>query len=122
MDVEPRRYRSLDGTRARTLSEPGLGPAVHAIAGIARPERFFSTLRCLGLDPQPWPLRDHEAAPEALLAGLADKPLLMTSKDAVKCAVDAHPDAWVLELGVRFPADFLPTVLRRAGLAPGGHA
>jgi len=120
MDVAPRCYRSLDGTRTRGLAAPGFGPTVHAIAGIARPERFFDTLRCLGLDPRGWPLGDHEAAPETLLDSLRDKPLLMTSKDAVKYAASVHPDAWVLEMGVRFPADFVPTLLRRAGLAPGG--
>jgi tetraacyldisaccharide 4'-kinase len=122
MEVAPRCYRSLDGSQTRELEAPGFGPAVHAIAGIARPERFFETLRCLGLEPEGWPLRDHEAAPEALFAGLADKPLLMTGKDAVKYPASVHPDAWILEMGVRFPTDFVATLLRRAGLAPGGDA
>lgn len=119
--VKPRCFRSLDGQVERDLAAPGFGPAVHALAGIARPERFFTSLRDLGLVPQEHPLADHVAAPEDFFQTIRDLPLVMTAKDSVKYAADCHPDAWVLEVGATFPVDWVDAVLARAGLAPGGE-
>lgn len=116
--VRPRHFRSLDGLVERALDAPGFGPAVHALAGIARPERFFLALRELGLEPVEHPLSDHEAAPETFFETIGDLPLVMTAKDSVKYAPDCHPQAWVLEVEAEFPAGWVDAVLARAGLAP----
>lgn len=69
------------------------GPPVHALAGIGHPERFFESLSGMGLDVVPRAFPDHHPfRPEDLPAG----PVLMTEKDAVKCAGFAGPDAWFL--------------------------
>jgi len=115
--VTPRCFRALDGGTERDLREPGFGPAVHALAGIARPERFFSALRGLGMQPVEHPLPDHEAAPAAFFASIGDLPLVMTAKDSVKYAPDCHPDAWVLEVGASLPRNWVDAVLARAGMA-----
>lgn len=68
----------------------GHGQAVHALAGIARPEVFFDMLRARGLTlASATALADHadpRARWPALAAGLAQAPgvLLCTEKDAVK--------------------------------------
>lgn len=62
------------------------GQALFAVAGIARPEAFFSMLRARGLTlAHTVPLPDHAAsdAYADLLASL-DHPLICTEKDAVK--------------------------------------
>ncbi len=55
----------------------------HALAGIAHPERFFQSLRALGIEVTPCPLRDH-ADFDTLPWGDEVRDLLVTEKDAVK--------------------------------------
>lgn len=69
--------------RSQTLSSLA-GQPVHAVAGIARPEAFFSMLRAAGLQLQhTTPLPDHFDFEDSLSVFL-DCPLLCTEKDAVK--------------------------------------
>ena len=56
-----------------------------AVAGIARPERFFASLQALGLHPGCHPLPDHADIDPVWLAALPGRWILMTGKDAVKC-------------------------------------
>lgn len=55
----------------------------HALAGIAHPERFFQSLRAIGIEVTPCPLRDH-ADFDTLPWGREVRTLLVTEKDAVK--------------------------------------
>jgi len=66
---------------------------VHAVAGIGHPERFFATLRGLGLSITPHAFADHHAF---VAADLPAGTVLMTEKDAVKCAAFARDDLWYL--------------------------
>ncbi len=69
---------------------------LHAIAGIGNPRRFFSQLRALGLDFEEHAFADHHAYRAADLAFAREGVLLMTEKDAVKCAALVTGEAWVL--------------------------
>ncbi len=109
----PRQFHRLHGDEERPLENPGFGPRVHAIAGIARPARFFDELRKLGFTPEEHALRDHRPPDRKEIETLRDLPLLMTSKDEVKCPRDVHADAWVLEMELQFPAGFLQTLHER---------
>lgn len=73
----------------------GRGP-VHAVAGIGNPERFFATLRSLGLDVIPHPFPDHHAFRPEDLRFDDDRPVIVTEKDAVKCQSFAQPRHWAL--------------------------
>jgi len=79
------------------------GRSVDAIAGIAAPERFFATLRGLGLAIREHPLPDHATITPATLAALTAPLIVMTAKDAVKCRSFADDRCW--ELGVRARID-----------------
>lgn len=80
------------------------GERIKALAGVGHPERFFRLLEKLGAQVERHPLPDH-AQPAAALAALGDDiPVLMTEKDAVKCAVAAGSRHWYLEIA----ADFSP--------------
>jgi len=72
------------------------GQRVHAVAGIGNPRRFFERLRMLGLDIRPQPFPDHHPFTAEDLAFAADDPVLMTEKDAVKCAAFARESFWYL--------------------------
>jgi tetraacyldisaccharide 4'-kinase len=62
------------------------GRRVHAVAGIGNPERFFRSLEASGLEITRHPLGDHELVADILLAPPDGCPVLMTSKDAMRCA------------------------------------
>ncbi len=89
---------------AATLAAAGR-PLV-AVAGIGDPPRFFNTLAGLGLVFTPRPFPDHHAYVAADLQVPEGAVLLLTEKDAVKCApfASALAPAWVLPVS----ADLLP--------------
>ncbi|SEK93402.1 lipid-A-disaccharide kinase [Pseudoxanthomonas sp. GM95] len=62
------------------------GHRVHAVAGIGNPARFFDMLRDYGIGVVPHAFDDHQAYTAQDLQFGSDLPLLMTEKDAVKCA------------------------------------
>ena len=74
-----------------------LGPqAVHAVAGIGHPERFFETLRGLGFSVQPHPFADHHAFCAEDLQFGDELAVIMTEKDAVKCRAFAADNRYYL--------------------------
>lgn len=96
------------------------GQAVHAVAGIGNPQRFFNTLEALNWRPVPHPFADHAQYDAAKLSFEPPLPLLMTEKDAVKCRAFAAADWWYLAVdAVPTPAfvDWLDGQLAR--LIPG---
>jgi tetraacyldisaccharide 4'-kinase len=66
---------------------------VTAVAGIGNPERFFALLRQAGLhlDERPYP--DHHGFTTADVVTWPPGPVIMTEKDAVKCARLSLPGA-----------------------------
>ncbi|OYY93568.1 MAG: tetraacyldisaccharide 4'-kinase [Hydrogenophilales bacterium 28-61-23] len=87
----PRFSMRIAGANFVNLAEPEtsvdaahfVGESVHAIAGIGHPERFFKQLAGLGIDAIPHAFADHHAFVES---DLPVGTVLMTEKDAVKCA------------------------------------
>ena len=79
----------------RCLADDFRGRRVHAMAGIGRPERFFRQLEAMGLAIERRPFADHHAFTPSDLAVPDGDVLLMTEKDAVKCAPFAPADSWV---------------------------
>ena len=111
----------LEGERFRSLTRPGewceagafAGRKVHALAGIGRPQRFFDQLVAMGLEVIPHPFPDHHRFSAADLDFAPDEPKLMTSKDAVKCAVFAPPDCWELPVRAVIDAGVIDPILER---------
>lgn len=75
----------LGGGPARSLASFG-GQRVHAVAGIGDPSRFFSVLTRFGIELVMHPFPDHHRFRAQDLAFGDDHAVLMTDKDAVKCA------------------------------------
>jgi tetraacyldisaccharide 4'-kinase len=62
------------------------GQRVHAVAGIGNPDRFFRMLRSHGIDVIEHAFPDHHPFTQQDLAFADGLPVLMTEKDAVRCA------------------------------------
>ena len=114
---------ALAGTRFRNLADPTrtasaadfAGLRLVAVAGIGHPERFFVHLRALGLAFEAHAFADHHRfTAEDIRFPEADA-ILMTEKDAIKCA--SFPDARMWALPVEaVTSDALATlVLERIG-------
>lgn len=105
------------------LSDPGqripldrlAGTRVHAVAGIGNPGRFFSTLRCAGLRVTEHPFPDHHAFSPGDIEQDDLLPLIMTEKDAVKCAAFARTHDWYLEVTAQPDRGFIQQLERQLG-------
>jgi tetraacyldisaccharide 4'-kinase len=82
------------------------GQPVHAIAAIGNPQRFFATLRAVGINIVEHPLPDHARLGIEDISFADDLAVLMTEKDAVKCRDIAGPHHWYVPVSVAFaPGD-----------------
>jgi tetraacyldisaccharide 4'-kinase len=77
------------------------GKRLHAVAGIGNPQRFFATLRGLGLDFVPHGFPDHHAWTQRDLDFPDCDTVLMTEKDAVKCRAFGRDDLVALRVEAR---------------------
>ena len=92
---------------------------VHAVAGIGDPERFFEYLRSQGLLIIPHRFPDHHAYVESDFRFEKQLPVLMTSKDAIKCRAFAQPHFFELPIEPQLPEAFWTALLDRvASLRP----
>jgi len=89
------------------------GQTVWAMAGIGNPQRFFDHLRRLGLRIVPRAFADHHPFTLADLAQAGEAPIVMTEKDAVKCAAFAGDNVWVLPVVAELDPRLGPAVLDR---------
>ena len=97
---------------------------VHAVAGIGNPQRFFAELAGQGLEVIAHAFPDHHPFTERELSFGDELPVLMTEKDAVKCAAFAHARWWYVPVSAAFSeADaqaLRARVLGKLRAAPGG--
>jgi len=77
--------------------------AVSAVAGIGVPERFFQMLRSAGVRVEHTvSLADHDDYRQPPFDRLPVAPILITPKDAVKCAQLQEPRLWVVHPSADF--------------------
>jgi tetraacyldisaccharide 4'-kinase len=97
MQLQGSSFYRLAQPAQTTTAEALRGQALHAVAGIGEPQRFFDHLSALGLSFEAHPFPDHHAysADELAFDGGV---VLTTEKDAVKLRATLPPDApvWVL--------------------------
>jgi tetraacyldisaccharide 4'-kinase len=98
-------YGVADRARSQPL-ETFSGQAVHAVAGIANPDRYFTMLRSKGLRVTPHAFPDHHPFTARDLAFADDLPIIMTEKDAVKCETFASDRHWFLPITAELPELF----------------
>jgi tetraacyldisaccharide 4'-kinase len=81
------------------------GSGVHAVAAIGNPQRFFDMLRNAGLTLYEHPMPDHHPFKPGDLNFGDSLPVLMTEKDAVKCAAFADERCWFVPVTAEFSED-----------------
>jgi len=96
------------------------GQRVHAVAGIGHPQRFFALLRAAGLEVIEHAFPDHHRYRAEELAFADALPVLMTEKDAVKCAPFDAPDRWFVPVTAQIAETDAATLLGRVRRALGG--
>jgi len=89
------------------------GRQVAAVAGIGYPPRFFEHLAALGVVARPMPFPDHHAFQPAELRLPDTEVIVMTEKDAVKCAAFADARMWYLSVDALLPREFQDFLLTR---------
>ena len=113
MTFEPAGFYNLSEPERRAATDQFRDGPVHAVAGIGNPDRFFSSLRGLGLSVIPHPFPDHHGFLPGELEFSDDRPVIMTEKDAVKCEPFATARCWVLAVEARPDAALGEQVLKR---------
>lgn len=118
MSLQPGRlYRLSDPACQVAAGELGQrGKPLFALAGIGHPERFFATLAGLGLRVETRAFPDHHAYRPEDLAFAGDGLLLMTEKDAVKCAAIAGQvaaECWVLPVSAELPPALIDLIVEK---------
>ena len=94
--LQPTALVNIASGERRGLDHFAAGQALHAVAGIGNPQRFFDTLQALHWQPVPHPFADHAAYTAGALNFSPALPVVMTEKDAVKCVALAARDWWYL--------------------------
>ena len=120
MRLVPGDLQALRGAEHRPLAWLH-GREVHAVSGIGNPRRFFELLRSLGATVREHPKDDHHRFTAGDIVFDDALPVIMTAKDAVKCAALAGPRHWYLPVVAELaPADEQWLMARVLALAPGG--
>lgn len=92
------------------------GETLHAVAGIGNPDRFFRTLRELGLSIWPHSFADHhifQLKDFDFNAGNMGAKIIMTEKDAVKCLKWADYRYWCLPVKASLEDAFGEALLKK---------
>lgn len=93
MRLSPTRFYSLNSEKSvDTLPNS----RVNAVAGIGNPQRFFNTLREMGLQVVPHAFGDHHRFSREDIDFKDEDLVVMTAKDAVKCEKFADDRHWYL--------------------------
>jgi tetraacyldisaccharide 4'-kinase len=103
---------ALDGSESLAVAALASRGPVHAVAGIGDPTGFFNLLRELGFDMQEHRFPDHHQFSRDDLAPFADRAVVMTQKDAVKCRSFGFTNHWALEVRAVLPDGLVDAVVK----------
>ena len=112
MQLKPDKiYNLMDSKKILDINKTKT--AVHAVAGIGNPQRFFKALRSLGLTIVEHPYPDHYQFQLSDLSFDDNFPVIITEKDAVKCKSFKNENLWCLRVNTTFEVDFVHALLQK---------
>jgi len=112
-------YQLIDHANTQSLeqiAEQFLPKSITAIAGLGNPQRFFDDLLKQGIAAKSIPLPDHATYTPQFFEKINAQYILITEKDAVKCATITDERIWVVPITLTLPdslADWLQSILQR---------
>ena len=121
-DALPGQYAmQLSGELFYNLLDPGITAAAdhfqttknHVVAGIGNPQRYFQHLEKMGIPFTPHAFPDHHPYSANDLAFANCDAILLTEKDAVKCAAFADARYWVLRVDAQIDPALIEHILRK---------
>jgi tetraacyldisaccharide 4'-kinase len=107
-------YRVNDPSTTRPLNS-FRGRRLTAAAGIGNPQRFFALLRAAGLSFHRMPLDDHHRYTENPFVKRNSEAVLMTEKDAVKCARFEEARMWAVPVTAQIDPQLVAAILGHIG-------
>jgi tetraacyldisaccharide 4'-kinase len=116
MRLGAERFASLTSNEELTPQEFALrarGRSVVAVAGIGHPPRFFEHLAALGIAARTLAFPDHHHYQPSDLKLRDAELIVMTEKDAVKCAAFADARMWLMRVEAILPPEFDAFLLDR---------
>jgi tetraacyldisaccharide 4'-kinase len=92
------------------ISEQYLPDQISAVAALGNPQRFFAALQKQGVTGKWIPLPDHASYTQDFFNGIQSQCILITEKDAVKCAAISDERIWVVPMSLNLPNDLIDWV------------
>ncbi len=99
-----------------SIADTYLPNKMMAVAAIGNPQRFFDDLLKQGVAAKTIGLPDHSTFTSAFFAKIHAECILITEKDAVKCALMNDERIWVVPMSLEIPnglAEWLRSILQR---------
>ncbi|MEM7293520.1 MAG: tetraacyldisaccharide 4'-kinase [Pseudomonadota bacterium] len=106
-------FVSLDDASRQGGADIFAGQTVHAVSGIAQPNGFFRHLESLGVAINRHAFPDHHSFSAEDFVACQGAPIVMTEKDAVKCAALNIADVWYLPVSAQVKTNVLERVIDR---------
>ena len=112
-------YQLINPSNTQSLSaiaDAYLPNKITAVAAIGNPQRFFDDLLKQGIAGKSIGLADHSTFTPEFFAKINAQCILITEKDAVKCALMNDERIWVVPMSLEIPnalVDWLQSILQR---------
>lgn len=113
MRLEGALFHNLLEPNKTAVAEDFASSRNHAVAGIGNPQRYFRHLDSLGIHHVAHPFPDHHPYCADDLAFTDCDAILLTEKDAVKCASFADTRFWVLRVEAQIAPSLTALILRK---------
>ena len=113
MRLEGTHFYNMLNPEAINTAGDFAGQRLHAIAGIGHPQRFFKHLHRLGLPCTTHAFPDHHHYTATDIAFDEADAVLMTEKDAVKCAAFATEKLWVLRVDAQVSPALAKLIIKK---------
>ena len=113
MQLEGTCFYNLLNPDSTNTARDFAGQRLHAIAGIGHPQRFFAHLQRLGLPCITHAFPDHHRYTATDIAFDDADAILMTEKDAVKCAAFATEQCWVLRVDAQVSPALAQLIIKK---------
>jgi tetraacyldisaccharide 4'-kinase len=112
-------YQLINSGNTQTLQQIAkqfLPAEITTVAALGNPQRFFNALQKEGITGKRLALPDHASYTPDFFKSLQAQCILITEKDAVKCATITDERIWVVPMNLNLPdnlVDWLQSILQR---------